>query len=195
MTRFAKGLSLLSALALWQGCSSSSDTTDGSTDDASTISDAASDGPVLGLTRGMSYFKITTVTGITDGCEIVPADFVNAGALPVNYVNATQTLSVGNPQGAPVMASLGSGVIGVTGTLNRENDVTDTTVANCVWHQKDVSLFTLTGVDVFTLDVTETQSAFTAACAPILPAMNPCTTTYKATFVKTTAPADAGAGG
>ena len=113
---------------------------------------------------------------------IDPASFVDV-VVAMNYDATTQTLSVGNPVGVPVQSSFGSGgPIGVTGTLNRANDVTDGT---CTWHQTDVSLFNLTGGDIFTLDVTENQSAFTAQCTP---PNTPCTTTYKATFAKTTAP-------
>jgi hypothetical protein len=187
MTRFVKSLCVLSAVALWQGCSSSSDN-----GDAATEMDAASDGPNVGLTRGMSSFLITAVSGVTDGCDIGAADYATMHiVLPVNYVNDTQVLSVGNQVGAPVMPSLGSGVIGVSGTLMRENNVTDGT---CTWHQKNVSLFNLTGVDVFTLDVTETQSMFTASCNPI-PTGGTCTSLYKLTLTKTTAPADGGTGG
>lgn len=189
MTRIMKSLCLLSAVALWQGCSSSSDNTDASTDTSITF-DTAPDGPVLGLSRGMSYFKITAVTVTNDVCDIGAADYPAMNiVLPVNYVEASQMLSVGNQVGAPVMASLGTGVIGVTGTLTRENDAAEGT---CAWHQKDVSLFNLTGVDVFTLDVTETQSAFTAACAAPAPT---CMSVFKLTLTKTTAPADAGTGG
>jgi len=187
MTRIAKGLCFLSALALWPACSSTSDN-----GDAAAV-DAAPDGPVLGLTRGMSFFKVTAVAVTNDGCLIMPNSLVTstvASPLPVNYVESTQMLSVGTQQGAPIMASLGTGLIGVTGTLTRENDVTD---GGCVWHQKDVSMFNLTGVDVFTLDVTETQSMFTAACAPDIPTGGTCTSVFKLTLSKTTAPADGGA--
>ena len=193
MTRIVKSLCLLSAVALWQGCSSSSDNSDASTDTSSNF-DTGSDGPIVGLTRGMSYFKVTAVSGITDGCDIGATDFINADPLPVNYVEATQILSVGNQVGSPVMPSLGSGVIGTTGTLTRENQVADVPPSTCVWHQKDVSLFTLTGIDVFTLEVTETQSAFTASCNATFTG-GTCTSLFKLTLAKTTAPADAGTGG
>ena len=78
MTRIAKGLCLLSALALWQGCSSTSDNNDASDSDGAANPDSGPDGSVLGLTRGMSYFKITAVSGISDECGINPADFVRS---------------------------------------------------------------------------------------------------------------------
>ncbi|HET6149581.1 MAG TPA: hypothetical protein VFH68_18735 [Polyangia bacterium] len=182
MTRFFKSLCLLSALALWQGCSSTSDNGDAASGDA-----AADIG--VGLSRGMNYYKITAVTVTSDVCDIGAADFLNE-VLPVNFVLATQILSVGNSVGDPVMPSLGSGVIGTMGTLMRENNASNGTA--CVWHQKDVSIFNLTGADVFTLDVTETQSQFTSACDPTPPG-GTCTSVYKLTLSITTPPADAGA--
>jgi hypothetical protein len=193
MTRIVKSLSLLSALALWQGCSSSSDNTDAS-DDVATGTDTASDGPAVGLSRGTNFYKVTAVTVTSDACDIGASDFINADPLPVTYVDATQTLSVGNQVGSPVMPSLGSGVIGVMGTLMRENQVAEAAPSTCVWHQKDVSLFNLTGVDIFTLDVIETQSMFTAGCDPIPPG-GTCMSAYKLTLTKTAAPADGGTGG
>jgi hypothetical protein len=190
MTRIVKSLCLLSAVALWQGCSSSSDNSDASTDTSITDT-AGSDGPVVGLSRGMNYYKVTAVVVTSDVCDIGAADFVDA-VLPVSFVESTQILSVGNPQGVPLQPSLGSGVIGSSGTLMRDNQVAEAAPSTCAWNQKDVSLFNLTGNDVFTLDVTETQSAFTAACAAPAPT---CMSSYKLTLTKTTAPADAGTGG
>jgi hypothetical protein len=194
-TRIVKSLCLLSAVALWPGCSSSSDTSDAATDnDAATNADTASDGPPVGLSRGINYYKVTAVTSTvaTDGCELNPNTFLNE-TLPANFVESTAIFSIGNPQGSPVMPSLGSGrLAGNNGTLNRENDTTDG--MGCSWHQKDVSLFELTGIDVFTLDVTETQSAFNG-CPTFNPPGGTCTSLYKLTLAKTTAPADAGTGG
>ena len=187
MIKMTKILSLLAAVALWQGCSSTSDSSDASVDDAAV--DVAVDAPTVFLSRGTNYYKITAVANVSDACDIGATDFVNA-VIPVTFTEAGAVLSVGNMVGVPLQPSLGTGnQIGVTGTLNRENDVTD---GNCTWHQKDVSAFTLTGGDIFTLSVTENQSAFTAQCAP---PNTPCMTTYTATFAKTTAPADGGTGG
>ena len=185
MTRMTKIFSLLAAAALWQGCSSSSNS-----DDASTVDSSTTDGPNVFLSDGpMLYYKVTAVSGITDGCMIDPASFVDV-VVAMSFNRTTQILSVGNQVGSPAQSSFGTGgPIGLTGTLMRENDVTDGT---CTWHQKDVSQFTLTGGDIFTLDVTENQSAFTAMCTP---PNTPCMTTYKATFAKTTAPTDGGTGG
>jgi len=190
MKKFAKTLCLLAAAGLWQGCSSSSDDTDGGKKDGA-ADGGGSDTSGLFLSRGMNFYKITAVTGVMDGCDVGADSFVNE-VLPVNYVMDTQILSVGNPKGAPVAPSLGSGVIGVTGTLSRDNMTTDGT---CTWHAVVTSDFTLTGGDVFTLEVSEMQSTFTAGCPPALITAGTCTTTYTATFEKTTAPADAGTGG
>lgn len=188
MTRIAKTLCLLAATGLWQGCSSSGDSADGSKSDTGTGGDTSS----VFLSRGMNSYKITAVTAVTDGCDVGASTFVDV-VLPVNFVEATRTLSVGNQQGVPLQASLGSGVISTTttGTLDRANDTTDGT---CTWHTVTTSEFTLTGVDVFTLEVTEMQSAFTTACDPI-PAGGMCTSTYTLTFAKVAAAADGGTGG
>jgi hypothetical protein len=171
MPKLGKLFCLLATVALWQGCSSTSDN-----GDAATTSDTAADVPSVFLSRGMNNYVVTQVSGVTDGCAINPNGIKNMTLL-VNFVESTRMLSVGTLVGTPLQAALGTGVVaGTTGTLNRENDVTD---GACVWHQKNVSNFTLTGGDVFTLEVTETQSAFTAPCA----AANPtCTSLYTFTF-------------
>ena len=192
MTKIVKSLCLLSALAFWPGCSSSSDTSDAATDnDAAT--DTVSDGPTqFGLSPGMNYYKITAVSGVTDGCGILPNTFLNE-TLPASYVQSSGTFSIGNPRGAPAMPALGTGTLsGNTGTLTRENDATDGT--GCAWHQKDVSMFELTDHDVFTLNVTETESAFTG-CGTNTPAGGTCMSLFKLTLSKTTPPADGGTGG
>lgn len=185
MTRIGKTLCLVASVALWQGCSSTSDNGDGSVD-----GDIQTDAPTVFLSRGSNYYKVTASTTGSDVCGIMPAAFVNE-VLPVTFVEATQTLSVGNPQGVPLQPSLGTGGnVGLTGTLTRENDTADD--AGCSWHQKDVSLFTLTGGDVFTLDVTETESAFTPGCGADIPTGGTCMSTYRLTLAKTTAPVDGG---
>jgi hypothetical protein len=171
MPKLGKIFCLMAAVASWQGCSSTSDN-----GDAATTSDTAADVPSVFLSRGMNNYVVTQVSGVTDGCAINPNSLKNM-TLPVNFVESTQMLSVGTPNGTPLQASLGTGVVGTTGTLNRENDTTDGTT--CVWHQKNVSNFTLTGGDVFTLEVTETESAFTAPCAAPMPT---CTSLYTLTF-------------
>ena len=189
MNRIGKTLCLVASVALWQGCSSSSDSSDGSADSGIQTDAPGGDASTIFLSRGSNFYKITAGVAVNDGCGLIPADFVN-DVIPANFVEATQVLSVGTPQGVPLMPSLGSGVVGVTGTLTRENDTAD--VSGCSWHQKDVSAFTLTGGDVFTLDVTETESLFTSGCGTDIPNGGTCTSTYKLTLEKTTAPVDAG---
>src|SRR5262249_18057838 len=91
------------------------------------------------------------------------------------------TLSVGNTQGSPAMASFGTGNVGTTGTLMRDNMTTDN--MGCTWHQKDVSMFTLIGGDIFTLQVTETEEMFAGTCTPFT-STSTCTTVFTATFSK-----------
>ena len=189
MTRLGKTLSLVASLALWQGCSSTSDSTDGS-NDAEIVTDApAGDASNIFLSRGSNFYKVTAAAAVSDGCGILPALFLNE-VLPATYVDLTQVLSVGNQVGVPLLPSLGSGVVGVSGTLTRENDTADD--GGCSWHQKDVSTFTLTGGDVFTLDVTENESAFTPGCGVDIPPTGMCVSTYKLTLSNTTAPVDGG---
>jgi hypothetical protein len=190
MNRIGKTLCLVASVALWQGCSSSSSDNDGSAD-AEILTDApAGDASTVFLSRGMNYYKITAGVALNDGCGVLPAAFVN-DVIPANFVEATLILSVGTPQGVPLLPSLGSGTVsGVTGTLTRENDTADD--GGCSWHQKDVSTFTLIGGDIFTLDVTESDSAYTAGCGTDVPAGGSCVSTYKLTLEKTTAPVDGG---
>jgi hypothetical protein len=185
MPKLGKIFCLMAAVALWQGCSSTSDNGDAALSDASTAGDV----PSVFLSRGMNNYVVTQVSGVTDGCMIHPNSLKNMTLL-VNFVESTQTLSVGTPVGSPLVASLGTGVVGTTGTLNRVNDVTD---GACTWHQTNVSVFTLTGGDVFTLDVTENQSNFGAQCAP---PNTTCTSTYTFTFANPTpVSTDGGTGG
>jgi len=189
MSKLGKILCLLTSVALWQGCSSTGDNGDASTSDAST--DTGSDAPNLFLSQGMNNYKITDVTVTSDLCQIDPASIKNM-TLPVNYIPPpTQTLSVGTLVGSPLQPSLGSGVIGVTGTLNRDNMVTDST--GCTWHQINVSTFNLIGVVVFKPDVTETENQFTAACGTSAPTGGSCMSVYKFTFSMPTPIADGGA--
>ena len=126
MTRIGKTLCLVASVALWQGCSSTSDNGDGSVD-----GDIQTDAPTVFLSRGSNYYKVTASTTGSDVCGIMPAAFVNE-VLPVTFVEATQTLSVGNPQGVPLQPSLGTGGnVGLTGTLTRENDTADDAAAGC----------------------------------------------------------------
>src|SRR3954467_3095522 len=87
-----------------------------------------------GFSPGMNNFTVTAISGVTDGCKINPGMLVGM-TLPVNY--ASPTISIGEQNGTPPMASLGSGpASGNNATLTRENDTGD---AACKYHQKDVS--------------------------------------------------------
>jgi len=165
----------LTALALGGvmalGCSSSSSDDDGGTD--ASVSDAGDGGAQLfGVKPGDYCFDVVSIApGFTDACKIGVETLVGK-ALPVNYVDTTGTITVGT------MGSLGTGTISNNvGTLNREGDPTDTTTPTCTWHQKDTSTLTLTATNQFTLQVTETESNFSTACAQPA-AMNPCTSTW-----------------
>ena len=133
-------------------------------------------GTVYGISAGSYCFDIKEATPITDGCSL----FTNASGLPVNYVGmilpvtyvTTGQLTVGK------MGSLGTGLIDNNhGTLLRENDPIDADVPACMWHQTDQSVITVTAENAFTANVTETESAFTAACGQPA-ASNPCTSTF-----------------
>src|SRR5438045_348088 len=141
MSKLGKIFCLMASVALWQGCSSTSDNGDAA------ISDAGSDTSSVFLSRGANNYKVTMVSVTSDGCMLNVPDLLNT-TLPVNFVESTQMLSVGKQVGSPLQASLGTGVVGTTGTLTRENDVVDTVATTCSWHQMDVSQFDLTGGDV-----------------------------------------------
>lgn len=166
------------------GCGSSDETCG----DAGCPDSAASttDGPKLwGLSRGTNGFKITAVSGVTDGCMKGVSDLatLNTVPFPVTYTEATTIVSIGDLKGTPAQPSLGSGpVAGGMATLVRDNRTGDATAA-CVWSQKDTGQFTLIGDDMFTLTVTETQSMFTAGCTDV-PAGGTCTSTWTWTMAK-----------
>jgi hypothetical protein len=153
-----------------------------------TATDAAAqtpDGPVYyPFSPGMNSYKITGVSNVNDGCMLGVAMLVGM-SLPVNY--ASPTISIGESQGSPAMASLGSGsASGNNATLTRDNMAGDAT-GMCTWSQKDVSQFMLTGQDQFTLTVQEDESNFSQGCAGMDPGAPPsgmCTSTWTWTFVK-----------
>ena len=154
------------------GCGSGTDDLDGGSSDAST------DGETLfALSVGDSCFDVLTVANVNDGCNIAPGSVVG-GALLVNYVMQTATLTVGT------MGSLGAGQIAHNmGTLTRAGDTSDSAMPTCTWHQTDTSTVTLTGTNEFTISVVEMQSDFATAC---IPAGVNCTSTWTWTMKKGT---------
>jgi hypothetical protein len=134
-----------------------------------------------GLSPGMNNFKVTAVSGVTDGCEIKPGDVVN-DTLPVNYVSPT--ISIGSVMGTPPTPSLGSGpASGNKATLTGESTVGDA-AATCTWKRKVKSEMELIGHDEFTLKVTEDESMFSAGCGADVPAGGMCTSTWTWTLKK-----------
>ncbi|HEY2901727.1 MAG TPA: hypothetical protein VGL59_14185 [Polyangia bacterium] len=166
------------------GCgSSSSDCSDGgtcttNTGTGGTTADAGGTGgtgPTLfGITEGTYCFDIVSIaSGATDGCDLGVADQVGK-ALPVNYVMATATVTLGTD------GSLGAGPVASNmGTLTRDNMPTDPMMTTCMWHQTDTTTLVLTDTNQFTASVVETESNFSAApaCDPI-PTGGTCTSTW-----------------
>jgi hypothetical protein len=127
-------------------------------------------------------FAVTSISGVDDGCLVNPAARVSVTPLPVDYVEATNVLSIGMADGTPPMPAFGSGsVAGNLGTLTRDNDSGDGLV--CTWHQKDVATFALFDNDKFTLAVREDRTTFASACQPV-PAGGACTSIWTWTAEK-----------
>ena len=161
--KWAFSLALVGVLA-GAGCSSSGLDMDGST---------GGDGPTLyGITTGDSCFDVTSVSNVTDGCMLSVGSVVGM-ALPVNYVMSTAILTVGTD------GSLGGGQIAFNmGTLLRDNTATDSSNAQCMWHQTDTSSVTVTATNEFDISVTEVENMFTAGCGTTAPAGGSCTSTW-----------------
>jgi hypothetical protein len=177
------GVGAAACALLFGACSSNSACGDADcTDGGITGTDSGSDASGLFLSRGMNNYTVTGVANGNDGCMLQPDMLLNS-TFPVNFVEATQTLSVGNDKGAPAMPSFGSGVVGTTGTLTRDNMVTDDTMTGCSWHQTDTSVFMLVGGDIFTLDVTEVEDMFNG-CGTTAPTGGMCTSTFTITLAK-----------
>jgi hypothetical protein len=178
---------MLAVAAAAAGCGSSeSSCPDGGCLDSAVTSgaDAGSDGPALwGLSRGTNSYTITKVTIGNDGCMLGP-DALMGMTRPVTYDEATNTISVGDQKGAPPAPSLGSGHVGANvATLSRDNNAGD--AMGCYWHQTDAGSLMLFDNDKFTLDVTETDNMYSAACmAADKPGGESCTSTFQLTFVK-----------
>jgi hypothetical protein len=136
-------------------------------------------GTAFGISTGTYCFDITTATPISDGCGLFdPAHPFEGTRLPVTYTTdgVTGQLTVGK------MGSLGTGLISHNqGTLMRENDPIDSMMPLCMWHQTDDTVIQLTATNAFTASVTETESAFAAACAQPASA-DPCTSTFTFTL-------------
>jgi hypothetical protein len=142
----------------------------------------STDGPKQwGLSPGMNNFKVNSVSGVTDGCEVDPGAIVNDSLL-VNY--ATPTISVGALMGTPPTPSLGSGpASGNKATLTGDNVVGDAT-ATCTNRRQVTSMLELIGDDEFTLKVTETESMFSTGCGTAVPTGGTCTSTWTWTLKK-----------
>ena len=165
--------SMLAVAALVaSGCSSSAGDVDGSTSDAQ--NDATT---LFALSTGDSCFDVNTVASVSDGCNVAPGSVVG-GALLVNYVMSTATLTVGT------MGAEGAGPIAHNmGTLTRSGNTSDSAMPLCTWHQMDTAQVTLTGTNAFTMTVTEADTSFATACVP---AMADCTSTWTWTMSKST---------
>jgi hypothetical protein len=163
------------------GCSSSSsDCSDGGTcttdaGSGGTQGGTGGAGPTLfGITEGTYCFDIVSIAaGASDGCDLGVASLVGQ-ALPVNYVMATATVTLGTD------GSLGAGPVASNmGTLTRDNMPTDPMMTTCTWHQTDTTTLVLTDTNQFTASVVENQSTFAAApaCSSIPPG-GMCTSTW-----------------
>lgn len=160
----------LLAAAFAVGCSSSSGGADGAVSGTAGAGGGAGVTP-FGFTEGDTCFDVVSIQNVNDVCGAQPGTIVGM-ALPVNYVAATGTLTVGTS------GSLGAGLIMFNqGTLTRANDPTDPTMTMCMWHQTDMSNVTVTADNEFDISVTEDQSMFKAACTGI-PAGGMCTSTW-----------------
>lgn len=189
----------LVAIGAASSCSSdSSGCADGGdaacTSSASDATDAtdASDGPQLfKLPAGASCVVVTQVaSGSVDGCglEVANAAMTDPAnslpiTIPINYDAATGIVTLGTD------GALGGGaVVSNKATLHRVDSVTSLNgTPACTWHQNDTSLFELIADATFTIDVTEEESGFATACpASVLPATDPCTSTWRWTMTRST---------
>jgi hypothetical protein len=136
------------------GCGSN--TTDG---DASYNYDVTTGPTVYPMSDGTYCFDILTVSGVSDGCGLA-VDTLVGYALPGTYVASTGQFTLGTE------GSLGTGLINNNqATLLRKGDPSDG--AGCAWHQEDTTNLTMTGQNMFTVSVVETESNFLpASCAP-----------------------------
>jgi len=187
--KLIKMLVLVAAGATFAGCGSSDNTcTDAGCPDGAVIGNLDGGGPDVmywALSRGTNNYNITKVVTTSDGCMLGQAALMGMNR-PVTYDEATTTISVGASQGTnPAQPSFGSGKIaGNMATLVRDNTGGDST---CNWKQVDNNVLTLFANDKFTVDVTETDSMFSAGCTgmnPPPPASGMCTSTYQLTFEK-----------
>jgi hypothetical protein len=186
-SRAARAL-LLASLVFWGGACPKNDS---ACDDAGCPDGndnvAVWDGLKLwGLSRGTSEYTIGAISGMSDGCMLLPQNYVGMG-ISVTYDEATYTLSAGDAQGTPPLARYGSGIIGASmGTLMRESEeVEQNADPPCGWHDRTVSRFMLVDHDRFTLAVTDTESMYAATCpAPGIPAGGTCTSTWTWTLAR-----------
>jgi hypothetical protein len=171
------------------GCGSSDDNTCGDAvcpDSAAPGPDGGTGdaGPMLwGLTRGATMYTVVGVTPGTDGC-MLGASALMGMDIPATYDETTNTFAFGKLQGTPAQPAFGSGMPGANkATLIRNNQAGEAT--GCYWTQMDTSLMNLTNHDTFTLDVTEVENMFAAACtgASAPPTGGTCTTTFQLSLV------------
>jgi hypothetical protein len=162
------------------GCSSSDSKSDAAVSDAR--GDATSDaGTLFRLSENDNCFDITAIAaGADDGCEIGVASLVGKDALPVNYVRATATVTLGTN------GSIGAGQVTFNkGTLTRNSTATNPDMVSCTWNQMDTADLTMIADDTFTVAVTEVESMFLPACSGI-PTGGMCTSTWTWTMKKST---------
>jgi hypothetical protein len=160
------------------GCSSNSSCADGGACGGGTglggsSGAGGSGGPVYyGLTTGTCLFTVVSQSpGAVDGCDIGPEGAIGH-SYPVVYDMTAGTVTAGTD------GSLGTGSIAANmATLMRVGNTSADTMPSCTWHQTDTSSLQMTGTNMFTISVTETESGFAAACsAP--PAGGSCTSTW-----------------
>ena len=166
------GLALASFAAV--GCSST--TTTDLDASAYVYPDTGTGLTLYALSEGTYCYDITGVSGVVDGCGTGAAGLVGTAALTGTYVALSGNFTLGTD------GSLGNGDISQnTGNLVRNGNTSDSSLPTCTWHQTDTTLLTMTGQNMFTVSVTETQDTFAAACAassPPPPAAGTCTSTW-----------------
>jgi hypothetical protein len=132
------------------------------------------------LSAGSWSYRIVAITATMDGCALSPGSLVGA-ILPVTYVQDTRSLAVGRLSGTPSQPALGQGtLVGVMGTLVRENEATDG--SSCRWHQENDAVVTVIGPDRFTMAAREVESMFSGCLST--PAGGSCTSTWTWTLEK-----------
>lgn len=141
--------------------------------DAGTTMPGDDAGPVIyPLSEGTYCYDVKAISpGYADGCQLAVASLVGQ-ALPGTYVSATGQFTLGTE------GSLGTGLVNANvATLQRDGTMTDSTAPTCSWHQTDTTTMTMTGQNMFTAAVVETENTFAAACNPA-PTGGTCTSSW-----------------